>query len=137
MKSITGIWIDHRKAVVVIISDDGEKMQEVLSNVEKQQGRINRLRSTESFEPQKVEADDHQERAYKGHMELYYKRVTEVIKYSESIFIMGPGEAKDEFKKHLKGERLDTRIIALETVDKMTEPQIVEKVRNYFQGHRI
>ena len=35
MKKDIGLWIDHRKAVVVIVSDEGEEVKEITSNMEK------------------------------------------------------------------------------------------------------
>jgi hypothetical protein len=35
MKKEIGLWIDHRKAVVVIVSDEGEEVREITSNMEK------------------------------------------------------------------------------------------------------
>ena len=54
------------------------------------------------------------------------------IRDAESILIFGPVEAKGELKKHLEREGLGGRIVGIETVDKMTEPQITAKVRQYF-----
>ena len=46
MKAMAGLWIDHRKAVITLVSDDGEKTTEIRSNAEKQPGRIEGVRST-------------------------------------------------------------------------------------------
>ena len=35
MKKIAGLWIDHRKAVIVIVSDAGEEIKEITSDMEK------------------------------------------------------------------------------------------------------
>ena len=46
MKTTVGLWIDHRKAVIAVISEDGEETLEIQSNVEKQPGRAAGVRST-------------------------------------------------------------------------------------------
>ena len=51
---------------------------------------------------------------------------------AEAILIFGPGEAKGEFRKRLEKERPSQRTVTVETTDKLTEPQIVAKVRGYF-----
>ena len=48
------------------------------------------------------------------------------------ILILGPGEAKGELKKRLAKGQKGARLVALETADKMTEPQVVARVRQYF-----
>ena len=45
---------------------------------------------------------------------------------------MGPGKAKGELEELLTHEKLSGRIVGIETSDKLTEPQIVAKVRHYF-----
>jgi len=35
MKTLAGLWIDHREAVIVILSDKGEETRRVKSHVEK------------------------------------------------------------------------------------------------------
>jgi hypothetical protein len=44
---------------------------------------------------------------------------------------MGPGEAKGELKKRIEINNLNGRIVDVETVDKMTDPQIVAKAREH------
>ena len=134
MKMTAGLWIDHRKAVIVTISAEGEKTMEIRSNVEKQPGRFEGVRSTEPYEAQLVKADDSRERDFMGHLDHYYADVIAAIREAESILIFGPGEAKGELKNHLDQARLGGSIIALETIDKMTDHQIVAKVREYFDG---
>ncbi|HEU5179412.1 MAG TPA: hypothetical protein VFW45_01365 [Candidatus Polarisedimenticolia bacterium] len=132
MKRIVGLWIDHRKAVIVVVSDKGEETKEIESNVEKQPGRFAGKRSTVPYESQKVQADDSREREFTNHLQGYYDEVVAAIRDAESILIFGPGEAKGELRKRLERNELHGRIVALETVDKMTDRQIAAKVRGYF-----
>jgi stalled ribosome rescue protein Dom34 len=132
MKTIVGLWIDHRKAVIAVVSDKGEETKVVESNVEKQPGRFAGIRSTTSFESQKVQADDSRERDFTGHLHGFYDEVIAAISDAESILIFGPGEAKGELKKRLERKKHDVRIVAVETVDKMTDRQVVAKVREHF-----
>jgi len=133
MRTKVGLWIDHRKALIVAITDKGEEIRLIISKVEKQSGRFNGVRSTTPYESQPVPADDSRQRKFTGHLNIYYNAVIASIHNAESILIFGPGEAKGELKKHLKRARLDGRIVRIETIDKMTDHQIAAKVRQYFQ----
>jgi stalled ribosome rescue protein Dom34 len=133
MKTTVGLWIDHRKAVIVTVSDKGEETRVIESKVEKQPGRFDGVRSTTSFEAQKSPADDSRERKFTGQLLTYYDEVVAAIREAESILLFGPGEAKGELKKHLEKEKLGGRIEAVETEDTMTDRQIAAKVRDYFQ----
>ena len=133
MKKIVGLWVDHRKAIIVTVTEKGEETKLILSNVDKQPGRSGGIRSTTPYESQQVAADDSRERKFTGHLNTYYDEVIECIRDAESILIFGPGEAKGELKKRLNRNNLDARIVGIETVDKMTDHQIAAKVREYFQ----
>ncbi|MDD2467877.1 MAG: hypothetical protein PHI97_28185 [Desulfobulbus sp.] len=133
MNMKAGIWIDHRKAIIVLLSAQGEETLKITSNVEKHQGRNNGTSPTVPFEAQLVKADDSQERKFTAQLDQYYTEVTKVLSTAESILIFGPGEAKGELKRHLEDAKLGETIIAVETSDKMTDPQISAKVREYFK----
>lgn len=133
MKTAKGLWIDHRKAVVVAVTGEGEEVKEVLSHVEKQRGRFEGVRSTAPYPAQLVPADDAQQRDYTGQLDTYYDQVNSHLRDAEVILIFGPGEAKGELVKRIEGSNLRGRIAGVETADKMTVPQIAAKVRKYFQ----
>ena len=60
MKTTVGLWIDHRKAVIAIVSAEGEETLEIQSRVEKQPGRFAGVRSTTHY-GQQVPSVDKQE----------------------------------------------------------------------------
>ena len=132
MKKEAGLWIDHKKAVIVIITDEKEEIRLIISKIEKQLGRSGGIRSTTPFESQRVPADDSRERKFTGHLNIYYDAVIACIRDAESILIFGPGEAKGELKERLERKNLGGCIIGIETVDKMTDRQIAAKVRQRF-----
>ena len=132
MKTKTGLWIDHRKAIIVAVSDKGEEVGLIVSKVEKQLQRSGDSPLKGRYESLKVPADDSRQRMLTGHLNIYYEAVIAGLRDAESILIFGPGEAKDELKKRLEKSKLGGRITGVETVDKMTDRQIAKKVRQYF-----
>jgi hypothetical protein len=48
------------------------------------------------------------------------------------VLLLGPGEAKGELHKRVVKSKLNARVDAVETADKMTDPQIAAKVRAHF-----
>ena len=125
MKKQVGLWIDHREAVIVTVAGEGEEIKRITSNMEKHVRFSGRA--------EEVTAEDMRDRRFANHLGKYYDAVIAGIRDAESILIFGPGEAKIELGKRLKGEKLDGRIVAIETVDKMTDHQIAAKVREHFQ----
>jgi hypothetical protein len=132
MRTKIGLWIDHRKAIIVAVTDKGEETRLIISKVDKQPGRSGGIRSTTPYESQQVPADDSRQRRFTGHLNIYYQAVIACLRDAESILILGPGEAKGEVKKRLEKSKLGGRIAGVETVDKMTDRQIAAKVRQYF-----
>jgi stalled ribosome rescue protein Dom34 len=123
MKREVGMWIDHRKAVIVSVTDKGEETSLIRSNMEKH------VRFSGSPE---ISAEDQQDRRFTEHLSKYYDGVISNIRDAESILILGPGEAKEELKERLERNNLGGRIVGIETVDKMTDRQIAAKVRERF-----
>ena len=132
MRTKVGLWIDHRKAIVVAVTDKGEETVQIVSKVEKHLQRSGDSPLKGRYESQKVPADDSRQRTLTGHLNIYYEAVTACLRDAEFILIFGPGEAKGELKKRLKKGKLGGRIASVETVDKMTDRQIAAKVRQYF-----
>lgn len=132
MRKEVGLWMDHRKAVIVVITDKGEETKVIISKVEKQLRRSGGSPLKGPHEVLQVPADDSRERAFMGHLNIYYDAVIACIRNAEAILILGPGEAKGELKKRLESEGLGDRVVGIETVDKMTDRQIAAKVRQRF-----
>ena len=125
MKKQIGLWIDHRKAVIAIISDEGEELKKITSNMEKH------VRFTGGRASEDGSTEDVRDRQFGNHLNSYYDEVIAVIRGADSIQIFGPGEAKGELEKRLEREGLKAHIFAIETVDKMTDRQISAKVRQH------
>ena len=132
MKKKVGLWIDHSKAVVVFLAGQTEEVKVIKSKVEKQLQRAAASRPGGPFESQAVPADDRRQRKFTGHLDTYYDEVVSCIHDAGSILIFGPGQAKGELAKHIEQHGLGEYIADIETVDKMTDPQIAAKVRLYF-----
>ena len=132
MRRAVGLWIDHRKAMIVVVTDQGETTSLILSRVEKQLGRYAGVRSTARYESQQVPADDRQERRFTAQLATYYDAVVACIGAADSILIFGPGEAKVELRRRLEKSTRGGRIVGIETIDKMTDRQIAAKVWQHF-----
>ncbi len=124
MKQPVGLWIDHRESVIVIVTDEREETKRITSNMEKH------VRF--SGGAQASSEEDIRDNKFSGHLNKYYDKVIASIRDAESILIFGPGEAKGELEKRLERKGLGGRIVAIETVDKMTDRQIAAKVRQRF-----
>jgi len=132
MRTKVGLWIDHRKAIIVAITDEGEELKLIISKVEKQLRRSGDSPLKGPFEAQQVPTESSRQRMFTGLLNIYYDAVIACIRDAESIMIFGPGDAKGELKTRLERNNLGERIEDIETVDKMTDRQIAAKVRQHF-----
>ena len=133
MRTTVGLWIDHKKAVVVAVTDEGEEMELTISKVEKKLRRSGDSPLKGRYESLQVPADDSRERKLTGQLNIYYDAIIASIRDADSILLFGPGEAKGELQEHIEKSNLRGRIVAVETVDKMTDRQIAAKARQFFQ----
>ena len=102
MKTRAGVWIDHRKAVIVTVSGHAETLLEILSGVESQPSRENGVPMDVHFESLLEKADDYHQSDYTEQLNQYYAKVDAAVHKTASLLIFGPGEAKGELKKRLE-----------------------------------
>ncbi|MEO6723968.1 MAG: hypothetical protein ABIP14_01580 [Blastocatellia bacterium] len=121
-----GLWIDHRKAVIVFVTGKEEEIKLINSKVEHSHGRSGASEA----------ADDSSQKVSTEHLNNYYDEVISSLRNAEAILIIGPGEAKGELKKRIELKHLTGRVIEIETADKLTDPQIVAQVRAHFLKQR-
>jgi len=74
------------------------------------------------------------ERKHTNDLGRYNDAIIEHIWDADSIRVFAPDEAKGEFAKCLKSINPSQRIVNIETMDKFTDPQIVDKARQHFPG---
>lgn len=133
MRTAKGIWIDHRKAIIVAVTDSGEEAGLIISRVEKQLRRTGDAPMKGAYESRQVPRSATRQRIYTQQLNAYYDAVIASIGDANAILLFGPGEATGELKKRLRKSNLVSRVVGIEAADKMTDRQIGAKVRNYFR----
>jgi hypothetical protein len=129
MKKEVGLWIDHKKTVIVTFTDKGQELKQIGAHLERDAQPSGGWDAHSGKDYGEI---DRQERHFMGHLDIYYDEIISFIHDAESILIFGPGEAKGELKKRIESKALPGRIVGVETVDEMTDPQIAAKVRKHF-----
>lgn len=132
MSKQLGLWIDHRRATIVTATENGEETREILSDAEKQPRRAGDSPLKGPYDAFQVPGDASRQRTLTAELNTYYDEVIGQIQDADSILIMGPGAAKHELHKRLAEKRLGAKVVGVETVDHLTEPQIAARVRQRF-----
>jgi hypothetical protein len=124
MNEQVGIWIDHERAILVFASEGGIRTKTVDSHVA---GHPHYAGQQDGGGEKKYEARHGQ------HLDRFYDEVIRELADSDQLWIFGPGEAKFGLKARLnRSTPQAARIVRVETADKLTNPQIVAKVKAHF-----
>jgi stalled ribosome rescue protein Dom34 len=126
MRREVGLWIDHRKAVIVTVTDEGEDTRVVKSGMEKH------VRFAGGASEDGA-SEDVRDRHFGNHLNRFYDEIVAIMHGADAIVILGPGEAKTELATRLESKGLKGCIVGIETVDKMTDRQIAASVREHFR----
>ena len=138
MKKFVGIWVDHEKAWIASIlekkEDNKEKLQRIQSEVEGHIRLAGGSRSKTLFGPQEIASETKREERRRHQLKRYFREIINTVEHTDKILILGPGEAKRELEKEMKNFKdLSSKVVAIETADKMTENQFFARVREYFK----
>lgn len=133
MKREIGLWIDHRETVMVTLDGDKEDIKHIDSDVEKRVRYSGDSETRVTGDFHKDRAEDIRDRRFEGQLDHYYDAIIAELGEATAVLIMGPGEAKTEFHKHMEKHLPLTKIVNVESADKMTDAQIVAKVRRNFE----
>ncbi len=124
MNDKVGIWIDHKKAVIVFASANGMAAR----TLESQVGPHPHFGGSQEGGGEKKyeERFDHE-------LDHYYDDVISQLGHPDSILIFGPGEAKVQLQERVRRDKaLSGSRVEIETADRLTDPQIVAKVKQHY-----
>jgi hypothetical protein len=138
MSDKVGVWIDHRKAVIVSASADRTTVKTLESQVGPHSRYSGRAGATMTHcGPQDEGGEKRYEERYGQHLDHYYDEVISHLGQPDALLILGPGEAKLQLKERLsRAKALPECIVDIETTDKLTDPQIVAKVKEHYEIDR-
>ena len=112
----TAVWIDHSTAHIFDYNEEGAHPRALLNN--------------------------HQVTAKEGnsneHTKSFYHEVATALKDCKSILLMGPGQAKEEFKNHCETHHhlINEEIFKVESMkDHPSSPEIMEFSGKIFKEH--
>lgn len=119
-----GLWLDGHHAILVANAPGNETEDFVI------EARIEKPGSgssgSEHTHNQSRKADD-------SH---YFKALTEKLLAFDEILIIGPGTAQEQLHNFLKeNTHFDHKKISVGTADKLSDHDIIERVRSFFAPH--
>ena len=133
MRKQVGLWIDHKRAVIVILSEAGEEVREVESSLSRHSRYHGATHPASPYSAQYQKGDDQLDRQVEEQLKKYYANIISHVQGAAALLIFGPGEAKLELEKRLAQAHLLPLVTRVEPADKMTGPQIRAKIRRHFK----
>ena len=133
MSDKVGVWIDHRKSVIVFASADRVATKTLESSVGPH-ARYSGRAGSQGPEGRPDEGGEKKyEERYREHLAQYYDAVIEQLGRPDALLIFGPGEAKQQLKERLsRSKALAACLVEIETADKLTDSQIVARVTAHY-----
>jgi len=138
MEKQIGVWLDSEKAFLISLSENGESITKIESEVEHrvrfpgEKKPYHRLGNM-FVNPQKriTERQKHQ-------LSDYFNKIILNIKDSDEVLLFGPSKTKDWFKKELHRHfNMENKIKAVENSALLTERQMIAKVKNFFKEREV
>jgi len=134
MKNL-GIWIDTRTAYLVS-SDETSSIVEISSNVEEVNekggyGSANKQLPQDAISPTKLAERKKQQ------LNAFFENIIKQLGNTGQLYIMGPGETRKLFGKAIEtNSSVKFKVVGNEPADSISQNQLREKVRNYFNDKK-
>ncbi len=120
-----GVWIDHKRAVVVSISAGQVTVKTLQSDVEPHPHYSG---------SQEGGGEKKYEERHSHSLGRYYDDVIGQLGKPDAVVLFGPGEAKLQLKERLGRSKVSAEsMVAVENTDKLTDAQIVAKVKEHYR----
>lgn len=128
MSHQAGIWIDHKKAVIVTIKNGQIGTSTLVSDV----GPHAHYSGSQEGGGEKKYEERHAR-----NLDRYYEEVIARLDEPDELLLFGPGEAKTELKGRIgRSKALADSAISVMNSDKLTEPQIIATVKEHYEAAR-
>lgn len=135
MATKAGVWIDHKQAVVVLTTDAGTTIKKFQTDAALPKTAQASSRTARKFTPNDFVAEDRRDRKLTAARKQVFEAVLTHIRGADALLILGPGEAKGEFSKHIQAKKIRGVVVECETADKLTDRQIAATVQQHFAAN--
>lgn len=125
MNGNSGIWIDHKEAFIVFTG--ATSAGTIAEGVDRHVKCSGHGTGHEGSDEAKRQGH------HDAQLGKFYDEVITHVSDAESILLFGPGEAKGELEKRLTAKGLGKRIVGVEPAERMSDGQIVAKVRKHYE----
>ena len=132
MQDKVGIWVDHKKAVLVHFTASGHEIKQVKFKAGKplSEGRV--ASRNKSHGRMDFVAEDRVQNKAEVDRKGYYRDIIAATNGCAELFVFGPAQAKTELKKQLLAKKVPGLVLDVAAAEDMTEAQIAATARAHF-----
>jgi len=132
-KKQAGVWIDGKKAIVVILNERTAQVSEITSHIEDSQHHEKQSDKGSFMGHHHISHEKTFEERKKNQLHAYLIHVIASLSGITDLYICGPGEIKIHLKKAVESDyNLRSSLREVNACEQMTENQLVAKVKDFF-----
>jgi hypothetical protein len=133
MKNQIGIWLDIANATIITLKGKNQDVVHIESNIE---NRIHHSKESDKgswLGTHHINDEKKFEERIKHQLQHYFDEIISHLKNVDELYVIGPAQTKIKLGKIISGIKALADIpLQIETVDSITENQIIAKVKDYF-----
>ena len=135
MKKNIGIWIDTKQAVIIKLSNNGEAIKKIESNIETRERVEGEGKKFGRFGSQYLTYEKHRLNRKNEQTNQYFKNLLKEVQNCDAVVIFGPSKMKTLFAKEIQGNmQLSNKLVGVSNSDLITENQMVAWVKNHYNS---
>jgi hypothetical protein len=138
MKKQIGIWMNTDKAVLVrLLNGKEDEIQTIESEIETRSHNPREEKPGSRTGTVLLDVDKKKTQRKNKQLHDFFEKVIHSIQpETGEIYIFGPANTKKHFEKELKKHpKHGLKTVEVESADKMTKPQMIAKVKQYFHNN--
>src|SRR4051794_37877381 len=101
-----GVWIDRHRAVVILLTDEGQEMLQIRSDEGVSARSPAGLRARNGYTPHDFAVEGKREQRVLLQLNAYYDQIIACVREAQAIVILGPRQAQGEFRTRLASQHV-------------------------------
>lgn len=135
MERQIGIWLNSTKAILVEMANGSETVRTIESEVESRTRYPGEGKNFSRLGSMQVNPSKKNTNRKKHQLHHYFDEIIDELEGAENIFIFGPSTTKNLLEKEIrKNSSFINKNISIENSDKMTQNQLIAKVKTHFSS---
>ncbi|WP_166264660.1 hypothetical protein [Marinobacter caseinilyticus] len=136
MKHYTGVWMDHRKAIIVRLETGEPQIVTVTSDAHRPSKSSGGHHQKAPNAHQDVVAEDHRQHRYLQEMNTFYEKIFQHLLTADEMLLLGPGQSKKKFNHFVEQRHPGTlRLKAMHATGLMEPAEVMDYVCRVFKYH--